>query len=68
MPALLNRYLVTIALVFAAAVPSAYAEERSAANVVQEFLASWHSHDMDKIMSFVSEDCHCQGWEDCLLD
>ena len=61
MPALLNRYLVTIALVFAAIVPSAYAEERSAANVVQEFLASWHSHDMDKIMSFVSEDCHYEN-------
>ncbi len=61
MHSLLNRSLVIIALMFAAAVPSAHAEKNAAAKVVHEFLASWDSHDIDKIMAFVSDDCHYEN-------
>ncbi len=61
MHALLNRPLMIVALVFATAVPSAQAEENAAAKVVHEFLASWDSHDIDKIMAFVSDDCHYEN-------
>jgi limonene-1,2-epoxide hydrolase len=61
MYALLNRPFVIIALTFAVCMPSAHAEENAAAKVVHEFLASWDSHDIDKIMAFVSDDCHYEN-------
>lgn len=29
--------------------------------VVSDFLDAWHTHDVDRIMSFVSEDCHYEN-------
>jgi limonene-1,2-epoxide hydrolase len=31
------------------------------AKVVGDFLDAWHTHDVDRIMSFVSEDCHYEN-------
>lgn len=38
--------------------PGAFAEDTGDAQLVKDFLASWHSGDIDKIMSYLSEDCY----------
>lgn len=52
---------MAVVLSWAAIGTSAYASKADA-KVVSDFLDAWQTHDVDKIMSFVSEDCHYENF------
>ncbi|MGH8597308.1 MAG: nuclear transport factor 2 family protein, partial [Gammaproteobacteria bacterium] len=50
-----------LSIVLLGACVTVQADDASATKVVRDFLDSWHSFDIDKIMSFVSDDCHYEN-------
>jgi limonene-1,2-epoxide hydrolase len=54
-------YFVAMLLLFAGSIPNTLAADGNPTQVVNDFIASWHSGDVDKIMSFVSDDCHYEN-------
>jgi limonene-1,2-epoxide hydrolase len=55
-----RRCLAACALLLGAFCPWAQASQADA-KVVSDFLASWQTSDIDKIMSYVAEDCHYEN-------
>ena len=55
-----SKILAVMALVLLciAVVPTVFAQDTAETKVVQAFLASWDSHDITKIMAFISDDCY----------
>jgi len=56
----LRRNLIGMLAFWLVSVPTANAGELDAM-IVNDFIAAWHTHDVDKIMPFVSDDCHYEN-------
>lgn len=53
------RFVAVLLLLLLPAAPVSASD--ADAKVVGDFLAAWHTNDVDKIMSFVAEDCHYEN-------
>ncbi len=53
-----KSWRLVMLLVAACVLPSVYAEDTAEAQLVKDFLASWQSNDIDKIMSYLAADCY----------
>lgn len=61
MRSLTLRCAIAVLFLWAGIGTWAHASEGDA-KVVSDFLEAWETHDVDKIMSFVSEDCHYENF------
>ena len=53
-----NLFAMVLVLACMSVMPAASAQDTAETKIVQAFLASWASHDISKIMAFISDDCY----------